>query len=836
AFMPILMLKFQGGDFQIEPYNVFAFVFLMGAFAYALRKNTRESSLLLLAAVACSFLGSNLASLVLFVFSLAVFCIGIARFVHDTHEGEKREKTLAYFIGAIILCEALFLAYYIRAGAGALGSAKTIMPYMLIPLAAFACAWLIVRIFSDMKKEGAREPTPAKSWHAIFDFSPGRWIAELKEKLGVGELKLDLWSRLGVLAVIAMLGMGALLVAQGLPIVGGMVKNYVLFGAYSEPLYRTIAEQAPGSQYYSGQIGFLGAPLTGLDNTTGVMASAYSLSSSAAGAINAIPNALVNLVYGIFIAVMNSISGVDTFEKVDKGNSLLTLLVFWGIAALFASLIYSIYKKRAIGLDALLVLPFAVPVVLMAFGKAKLVMYLALAMVFLAGVFWGNLEKAIKLLLRRFYPEGKDGKGEGKERHAQVITALRALCLLAVFTIILLEFAPAYTLTLTLPDQEQPGGLFDSLAGSYGYGALPLFVHSFEPRVYDNEQTGLAKLEKYCALAPQDSVCTRVQNWNSTINDPVAYYEYGLCARSLWPYADKSPPIGVQVAMGYRCSFVAPYWLDSMQWIRNNVPAAEGGSRVISWWDYGHWINFFGEKNTVLRNEHASTEMIGRTAYAFLDGDAKFLRDTMKKYDSRYLLVDIEILGSGSDSSNIQLGGKYSALNYLGCAWANQTSVEKQPGQSLCENAHIWETVAVPQTQDTGGQPCTISSNRGLHGITGYSLARQPDGSSIPSAKYCFAQEYENGQATVKAYLLDKRDTNGDLMPVDAQWKGYSDANGLVLTPFYYNEIPDDAAAFYRSNIYTAFFLNSVEGFDLVYSSPQVRIFRMRDEYWNGGN
>ncbi|MFH0927101.1 MAG: energy-coupling factor ABC transporter permease [Candidatus Micrarchaeota archaeon] len=140
AFMPILMLKFQGGDFQIEPYNVFAFVFLMGAFAYALRKNTRESSLFLLAATACSFLGSNLASLVLFVFSLAVFCICIARFIHDTHEGEKREKTIAHFIGAIILCEALFLAYYVKSGADVGGSAKTILPYILIPLAAFACA------------------------------------------------------------------------------------------------------------------------------------------------------------------------------------------------------------------------------------------------------------------------------------------------------------------------------------------------------------------------------------------------------------------------------------------------------------------------------------------------------------------------------------------------------------------------------------------------------------------------------------------------------------------------------------------------------------------------
>lgn len=818
SFMPIMALKFQGGDFQIEPYNIFAFVFLFGAFAYALKYRTKESYALMAVSALCAFLASNLALLLLAVLSLAIFAIGISQFVQPSEEGEKRFEALAYFVAAVVAAQIVNILYNVAAGNDAIWAIRTTIPIILIPFGALASSWVICNIFSEKKNP----------------------LTEIRKRLGIEGLRLDLWSRFGVLAIIAVVGLFGFFIAQEMPVIGDTLKAYSLFGAYTEPLYRTIAEQAPGSEYYSGSMGFVAARLGSMENPGNDLAiSAYSLASGMAGAINAIPNAVVNFVYGIFIAVMNSITGVGTFEKVDKGNSLMTAIVFFGILALVVNLIYSIYKKNAIALDALLILPFAIPVVLMAFGKAKLVMYLALAILFLAAVCWASIEKGVKLLLRWNYArkgEGADEKKKGELAREQQERSriFRIGAVVAVIGIILAQFGPAYALSFTIPGQEPASGLFVNLAGEMGYGSLPLFVNSFEPRIYDNEVKVYAKLEKYCALTADSAICPRVWNWEETKNDPVKYYEGNLCARSLWPYADRAPGIGVQMAIGYRCSFVAPYWLDSMEWISKNVQEGKPGSRIISWWDYGHWINFFGQKDTVLRNEHGSTEMIGKTAAAFLHKDVEFLRKTMKEYDSKYALIDIEILGSGADKNSINLGGKYSALNYLGCAWMNKTTVEKWPGESECENSNLWETVFVPQQDETGGQPCTISAGRGLVGIIGYKMLRQNDGNSVPEAKYCFAQEYVNGTPVIQAYNLLEKDATGDLTKVEAEWRGYAEQEGIVLNAYYSTkDSANKAGAFYASNAYSAFFLDELEGFDLVYSSPQIRIFKMKDEYWN---
>ncbi len=815
AFMPIMITKFQGGDFQIEPYNIFAFVFLFGSIVYALKKHSKESYALMFVALIAAFLASNLSLLLLAVLSASIFAIGIAYFLQPCEEGANREKTLSYFIAGIVVVQIISMMYNIASGSEVFGALKGALTMVIIPFGAFASTWVLNRIFSEKKNE----------------------LTPIRRYLGIEKLKLDIWSKIAVLTVIAILAISGFFISQGLPLIGDTIKSYTLFGAYTEPLYRTIAEQAPGSEYYGGQIGAIGIEFAKIETESNdILGMFYSLGSSIMNAMNTIPNAIVNFVYGLFIAIMNSVSEVDTFEKVEKGNSMMTAIVFWAITMLGISALYEVYKKRIIGIDTLLILPFTIPVVLMAFGKAKLVMYLALAMVFLTVALWASLERIVKYVLKR-YAETKLNEADAqKESYIQqqkiYKRILKALSICVILILVLIQFGPAYALTLTIPGQEITGGLYSTIVNSVGYGAMPLFVHSFEPRIYDNEQKVLPKLERYCALSADSTVCTRVQNWNDTINDPVKYYEQSLCARSLWPYTDKTPSIGMQVAIGYRCSFVSDYWLDSMQWIDENVPQDQPGSRVTSWWDYGHWINFFGQTDTVLRNEHGSTEMIGRTATALLHQDVEFLRNTMKEYDSKYLLVDIEILGAGYDKYNMELGGKYSALNYLGCAWMNQTTVEKWPGQSECENNHLWETVYVPQQQDTGGQPCTISTTRGLGGIIGYRMYRQADGNSNPQAQYCFTQEYENGEAVIRAYNLDKKDENGDLIVVDATWIGYSDEGGIVLTAYYDDPTQSDSA-FYESNIYSAFFLDELEGFDLVYSTPQIRIFKMKDEYWN---
>ena len=51
------------------------------------------------------------------------------------------------------------------------------------------------------------------------------------------------------------------------------------------------------------------------------------------------------------------------------------------------------------------------------------------------------------------------------------------------------------------------------------------------------------------------------------------------------------------------CNLIPQYWLSSMAWISQNVGPT--GPRVLAWWDYGDWINWFGKSKAVLRGDNA---------------------------------------------------------------------------------------------------------------------------------------------------------------------------------------------------------------------------------------
>ncbi|MFA5108890.1 MAG: STT3 domain-containing protein [Candidatus Micrarchaeia archaeon] len=840
AFMPIMLVKFQGGDFQIEPYNIMALLFLFCAVAYALsRPKEIESYIFVSLACVATFLGSNLSLLVLFFLSAAILAIGLAQFIAPSKEARERQEASIIIAGIIILCQLLLLAYDMKAGmpfSQIIGSIATTMLVVFLAAAAPCAMRLAANAYTRKKELTVPKEKTFGAAKALFEIANKDETVEEEKKFG-------LYTRVGIVCVLAIFGFIIFAIAaQTIPSIKSVVDTYILFGAYSEPLYRTIAEQAPGSEFYTNQLGVLAAPFEGVQSTNSdLLIGIYSFGMGAANVLNVIPTAFVNAVYGIFISMMNSMSGVDTFQKVDKGNSMLTFLTFFGVLALIVSWAYSAMKRRMWSTDALLLLPFIVPVLLVGFGKQKLVMYMAVAVLFLAAALWGSLERLGKYLIRNYY--AKDAKHEEREAKRKKAAGIAQwLAVLAVFVLVFFEFAGAYAMALQIPGTTSGNSLFEAISPQYGYSAMPIFLNSFTPRIYDNPSVVVPKMKAYCLQDATNPLCKVVENWNGkNISEPVYYFNSVACTRSLWPYLDKSPPIDVSIAMGYRCSFVAYYWQDSMNWISKNMPEQD---RLISWWDYGHWINYFGERMAVLRNEHASTEMIGKTATAYLHQDAKFLRDTMKEYGSRYALVDIEIIGDGTDKQQISLGGKYSALNYLGCAWQNKTTVEKWPGQSECEAEHVWEQAIVPMNQ-TEQTPCTISKEQGLGGVIGYGII---SGTQNVEPRYCMTQEYADGGTVIRAYKLNQTDASGNLVLQRAEWKGYSDGRNIVLTAYYtkaqtwtdangnlVSGWEDRTTKFYDSNVYSAFFFDEIDGFDLVYSSPQIRIFKMKDEYWNGG-
>ena len=85
-----------------------------------------------------------------------------------------------------------------------------------------------------------------------------------------------------------------------------------------------------------------------------------------------------------------------------------------------------------------------------------------------------------------------------------------------------------------------------------------------------------------------------------------------------------------------------------------------GGTSVLSWWDYGDWINwngggFGGNMSTVLRGDNQVPSLDYATAYQFINGNATSLASFMKQEHAKLWLI------SSDDFEKID------ALSYLSC-------------------------------------------------------------------------------------------------------------------------------------------------------------------------
>ncbi len=272
------------------------------------------------------------------------------------------------------------------------------------------------------------------------------------------------------------------------------------------------------------------------------------------------------------------------------------------------------------------------------------------------------------------------------------------------------------------------------------------------------------------------------------------------------------------------------YFGEAINWLRKE----HTNEKVLSWWDYGAAMDCVGLKS-VISNKDLDDPKILEVAYLFTQGNESELIEFMKHQDSDYMLFDVEAAGSG-------IGGKYHALSYLGCAWTNKTSVGFDPGSSKCEAEHMWEIIHVPL--ETPEYQCTISESSNKKGVTAfYKLKRDTSGYIIglDSPIYCLGKTtLANGQEVVATYYLDRKYENGDLklnkaILLDTGTMDYQSRhppiNSFVLLytkdPIWVedgeikNGYEDRKGKYYDSNIYRAFFLKELPGFELVYESPQ---------------
>jgi hypothetical protein len=775
AFLPMFVLKLMAGESEVQPYAFFGIALFLGLYALAVKRKDVLFAVLAGLAFLATSLGSSsavvlAATLLLFIPLQALLLF----FMKEDLWENVKVNGIVILIGPIFagILATLFKGEFILSGIISGYSAMVLIAYI------FSLAFLVLQ--SLAKVSSFRLPIP-------------------EEKLP--KFSMDDLGKMAV-PVAAILVLGILLVAftpLGDPIFS--IANSTLGKAeFTRPLDKTVAEQGLAGTSFESSLGFIGMDFTKLPSIDQLMQGfsekniVVAFFDLVVGLLQQIfafaalfLTALSNLAVSALVGALNAIFGTS-LEYNDKNNSMLMVVIF----AMFVSVFHSIYLKFKTGEQrlALLFAAFILPISIIGLLKAKYTIYLGFAVAAGLGVSLGELSQFLENLA---------GKLMDEEKRKAYSSYLMLGLTLASFFFVYFEW--------------------NSMGND-------LFFNSFQPRFQDSPEALQPKMQKLCTLTGYQPACKAAE-------DPVGFASSGtasqfdsvLCRYSLFSDPAK-PTSSEQLSASLRCNLMAPYWIEFTEWQFEKSPE---DARFTSWWDYGHWTNYFGQRDTVLSNIHKFDEMILEVAYSFIHGTPEELKGMMQRYGSEYVFFDREII-MNSDGS---FGGKFHALNYLSCVRNNETSVAYSPGQSACEARHRWEQLALPATQ----QPCTISTVSGKSGTVLYDTTTgQP--------KYCLGQTaLATGETIYAPYRLGETYENGDLKLQKAFLKqiGASE-DGTQFFDVYYTKDTvwlengelksgweDRTTSFYDSPLYQAFVLGSLEGFTQAYktSDGSVKLYKI---------
>ena len=290
---------------------------------------------------------------------------------------------------------------------------------------------------------------------------------------------------------------------------------------------------------------------------------------------------------------------------------------------------------------------------------------------------------------------------------------------------------------------------------------------------------------------------------------------------------------GNSVGSDMFCNIVPAYWLNAMSWIRQNV--GPYGYRVLAWWDYGDWINWFGNSPAVLRGDNsAPTEDYATAAHYVLGSTDGFGPQSLAAYmngnQTKYVLFDEDLIA------------KWQALNFLACVDVNQTSrafaiaqgqaqSPAQPyvlGDSQCEIQHDPQFVLIPlpallPTNQSFSQSisyyCSISN-----GTTPLIASYLVQGQSLSNQTVC-VNAVPNTNGVLSIYNQSGKKLNAVVQ--SSFYEGIIDVSGVPFVEYlmiYLPNGPNDTitnppSEFYSSNYYKGFILGDLPGFHQVYPS-----------------
>ncbi|MFA6049120.1 MAG: STT3 domain-containing protein [Candidatus Micrarchaeia archaeon] len=325
-----------------------------------------------------------------------------------------------------------------------------------------------------------------------------------------------------------------------------------------------------------------------------------------------------------------------------------------------------------------------------------------------------------------------------------------------------------------------------------------------------------------------------------------------------------SPGKQVYSSLGTLCyGSISQDWMDTTKWMRESTPQ---GARFMSWWDYGHWTTFFGERYTVIDPNNVFDEYDQEVAHALVGNSFDELRRTMAYHRADYLMLDSELVPKWGALT--YLSGTFGAVNYNTPNGVfnglyrepdpknnyNTTpgivDWEKGPGQSVYEQEHYFENIYAVFTGN-------LQANQIQPLVCPGKFERPAYYSTLTGALYCLF-EGKSAEETQLFFLKDGR--TGEQVPLqnprliktgnDPRVQLQQLAEGIYLdvnpasSRSFLNLNPDlktVSGGKYESKLYGAMFTQfffcdymgtcetlKEKGFEYAYHSPngQVKIFK----------
>ena len=278
---------------------------------------------------------------------------------------------------------------------------------------------------------------------------------------------------------------------------------------------------------------------------------------------------------------------------------------------------------------------------------------------------------------------------------------------------------------------------------------------------------------------------------------------------------------GNSIGYSILCNTIPNYWLQATAWMSENVgPFAP---RILSWWDYGDWINWFGNSNAVLRGDNSIAKLDYATAARYVLGSSdgygpaepgQLLQQRAGEVCAVRRPAHAEVAGSRLPRVRRREPDQQGVCD-PGCERHRQPYVL---GESQCELSHSPAYLYVPVSTSNINNYCQLKDSnvtavKTLMSI-GNGLSNQTYCTPLTNSSAPTVLLYPNGTAT-NILLISQQQFFFGLYNIGGQQ--FLDFMAFYLPNGPNGTITDAPTEFYNSNYYRGFYLGKLPGFTIVY-------------------